>query len=100
MIRVHALSRVYLRVWVHQRARAANSPALTTTTVDFAFAEQPADGDWRAGSWQTIGERLYARVLIGPGGVATLARGVRPVLVRVGDNPERPVLHAGYVNVL
>lgn len=98
MIHLSTHSRMYLRVRVDHRNRPSDDPPLESVTVEFAFTENPAEEDWHGGGWERDG-RLYARVLVGPGGVATLAPGLRPVLLRVGDNPERPVLRAGHVMV-
>jgi hypothetical protein len=101
MIKVSAMSRDYLRVAVSHRHRSADE--LTIDLVEFAFTEQPVDADWHPGSWEVeaslTGKRAFARVLVGPG-ATQLTRGIRPVLVRITDNPERPVRRVGYLVVI
>lgn len=60
----------------------------------------PSSGDWHAATWQTFGGANYAACLVGPanGGVV-LAMGTWTTWVRVTDNPEVPVMQAGYLNV-
>lgn len=99
MIHLSALSRTYLRVLVEHRNRPVDAPALTADLVEFAFVDNPLTADWKVGGWESVGTRSYARILIGPGGSVQLTPGRRPVLLRVTDNPERPVWRAGHVMV-
>lgn len=86
-------------------AGAAYNP--TSDTVQFAFMPQatqvPAPGDWVAGSWEAVaGSLLYpysARCLVGPAGTVALAAGRYVVYVKITDNPEIPVLVAGYLEI-
>lgn len=97
MIKLSAQSRAYLSLSVSAR-RGGVPLTLTADPVAFAFRENPGEADWVDGTWVTVGADTYARVLIGPG-AAVLPTGLVPVLVRVTDNPERPVHRAGYVSV-
>lgn len=75
----------------------------TVDVVELAFVRvgtQPGSGDWVTGSWEVILTIPYARALIGPGGVKTLAGGFYDVYVRVTDNPERPVIGPRQIEVL
>jgi len=75
----------------------------TADTVEAAFVApgvNPAALDWKAASWETQGTSYFARCLVGPAGVVTLAAGTYKMWVRVTDNPEIPVLEAGNVRVV
>lgn len=97
MITLSAQSRTYLSLPVS--ARRGGAPlTLTADSVAFAFRENPGEADWVDGTWVTVGADTYARVLVGPG-ATVLPTGLVPVLIRIIDNPERPVHRAGYVSV-
>lgn len=72
----------------------------TAGTVSFAATRggaTPQAGDWQAGAWETITgppRQYVARVLIGPAGPWTLARGEWQIWIRVQYPPEtviRPI---------
>lgn len=76
----------------------------TGDTVQLAFPLRgvpPVSGDWKTGSWETIGTTRYARALVGPsGGVLTLTAGViYDCWVKVFDSPETVARLAGPVTV-
>lgn len=75
----------------------------TADPVSLAFLPNgitPTSGDWHSAVWQTNGGVNYAVCLVGPanGGVV-LATGTWTVWAKVTDDPEVPVLMAGYLNV-
>lgn len=80
----------YVRVPV-----AADGLDLTVDTVEMAFTTgaAPTNPDWQTAGW----DDGSARVLVGPGGTIELAHGTWQIWVRVVDNPEVPVLRAGYL---
>lgn len=76
----------------------------TADPVSMAFLPNgvsPTSGDWHNATWQTIGGVNYAVCLVGPanGGVV-LALGTWACSVKVTDDPEVPVLTAGYINII
>lgn len=60
---------------------------------------EPVAGDWKTGSWEIStynGVTTYlARCLVGPGGAIALAIGTYDIWIKITDNPEIPVIHAG-----
>lgn len=106
VIGMSRLSTMYYLVPVQAtQAGAAYNP--TGDAVQFAFAPTatyvPQNTDWVVGSWETAaGSVLYpynARCLIGPNGTITLGLGTYVVYVKITDNPEIPVLIAGYLQI-
>ena len=106
MLSISTLSTVYIQVPVY------NTEGIDPTgdTVNFAFVgpfnttSQAADNPptssttWYTGTWDS-GTPYTARVLVGSGGVTTLAVGAYQVYVRVTDSPEVPVLWSGPIQV-
>lgn len=92
-------------VYVKQQVSAVKSGAVydpTGDTVQLAFlpfGQQPASGDWKAASWETISSKYYARCLVGPGGAITLTNGRYQIWVKITDNPEIPVLRGDEITV-
>ena len=83
----------------------------TADVVEFAFTDpyiDPVSGDWVSGSWEKQSlttpagtfTLFFARCLVGPGGVTTLAKGLYDVYCRITDNPEVPVLKTGALEVI
>lgn len=80
---------------------AAYDPTVDPVAVAFLPNRvTPASDDWHTATWQTFGGAHYAVCLVGPanGGVV-LAVGTWTVWVKVSDNPEVPVMQAGYLNI-
>ena len=82
---------------------AATDP--TADTVQFAFiapGTDPVSGDFKSATWETTGTDTYAaRCLVGPsGGVTTLSASTYSIFLKITDNPEIPVLEAGFIRVL
>ena len=83
---------------------AAHDP--TTDTVEFAFvppSATPSDADWTAGIWEpptsTDPTIHTAKILVGPWGGKALPRATYNAWLRVTDNPERPVLKVGKLEI-
>lgn len=79
----------------------------TADTVQMAFVtpgSSPSVGDWKSATWETTTgppASYAARCLVGPsGGATTLSAGTFSVFLKITDNPELPVLDAGFVRVL
>lgn len=77
----------------------------TADVVEMAFTNEgvaPVESDWKTGSWEadTLDQLYYARCLVGPNGVISLAAQVWDTYVRISDQPERPVLAAGQIRVI
>lgn len=81
--------------YVHVTITADADP--TGDTVEMAFtAGIPAPADWHQAEW--VPDTTYdARILLGD--TITLTAGTYTVWVRVTDNPEIPVLRAGYLRL-
>lgn len=78
----------------------------TGDSVAIAFTAPGADpqpSDWNAAGWDAsadVGVNQYlARCLVGPGGAVQLAVGAYQVWIKITDNPEVPVLPAGYLTI-
>ena len=74
----------------------------TSDVVKMAFPLRgvaPVAGDWKTGSWETLGTQRYARCLVGPsGGTVTLAAGVLyDAWLQVFDSPETVTRLVGQV---
>jgi len=76
----------------------------TGDPVEMAFIgteDDPAEDDWVEASWETISGAYFAKALVGPSnGVIDLAKGTYRIYVRVTDDPERPVLRAGVLEII
>lgn len=87
-------SKEYLNVAVTPPAGVTiNGQAVSIAVV--ARNATPTAQDFRPGTWAGT----TARVLVGPGELV-LAPGVFAVWVKITDNPEVPVLHAGQITVV
>lgn len=72
----------------------------TADDVSMAFLAEgtdPISGDWKTASWEIAtspgGVTVYlARIIVGPGGSLTLAKGKYRIWVKIVDSPETPVL--------
>lgn len=94
-----SLSTEYVQTLVTVTAAQAYDPSRDTVSWAFtnagAFpAQQPGGGDWTAGSWDVWPGPLYwAQVLVGPAnGGLVLSQGRWQAWLKVGDDPEVPVL--------
>lgn len=95
-----SLEYVYVPVLKAFRNMVGVSP--TSLAVDAALMTgggHPADGDWRAVTWTPDASPATVRVLIGPGGVFTLAAGSYKLWVRVTGATERPTRPVGEVRI-
>lgn len=87
------------------QAGAAYNP--TADVVQFAFmptpTQVPGNADWQTGSWDTSTASVLfpynAKCLVGPGGTITLGIGTYVTYVKISDNPQVPVLIAGYLQI-
>lgn len=80
--------------WLRYPVTSDPSTNLEASSVEFAFkapGTNPVEGDWKAGSWETIDGELMARCRVGPSGVITLTAGRYKVWLRVNTGGERPV---------
>lgn len=101
-----ALSTEYIRVPVSARNNSSDVDP-TTDVAQMAFVpagESPASGDWKSASWETdtstTPDTYYVRALVGPtGGVVTLSAALWDVFIKIGDNPETPVIRTGAVAI-
>jgi len=99
MATMHHTSRVYLEVPVV----APESITLNAQTVEMSLVAYGTDpGAWTAAQWhptQDADSERDAILLVGEGSPTELLPGTYSVWVRISDNPERPVLHAGGLRV-
>lgn len=75
----------------------------TSGTVSMAFStigSDPANADWKSGSWETRASKYFARCLVGPGGVGALAKGVYEVWVKIVYGSETVVKAAGVLEAI
>lgn len=100
------LATMYVFVPV-QATKSGVSYNPTGDPVVFAFMPQatqvPQVSDWVAGGWDTdTTSALYpysAKCLVGPAGTVTLGVGTYVMYLKISDNPETPVLIAGYLQI-
>ncbi len=75
----------------------------TADTVKMAFLatfDEPAAGDWKTATWNTVGGGLYqAQCLVGPTGTVTLTAGTWYLWVQITATPEAVVRQAGQLQV-
>lgn len=80
------------------------NPTALVVNLAFVTGALPSPGDWKAASWETDAttepDTYYARALVGPGGVITLAPGSWDVWVKVTGAPEIPEKLAGQLLVI
>lgn len=100
-MQISASSTEYVKVQV---AAVVNGTTIdpTSDTVQMAFPLRgalPVSGDWKAGSWETVGTVRFARCLVGPsGGVVTLTAGqFYDCWLKVFDAPETVARRVGLV---
>lgn len=104
MIQISSLSTIYVKVPVKARKNGLDFDP-SGDVVQMAFVAEgtsPVVGDWKSASWEPTGwgnGAVFARCLVGPGGVVTLTPGILDVWVDVADAPERPRARAGKVLV-
>lgn len=77
---------------------------LSSQPVAFALTAVGYDPDgtttWRSASWSgEAGTSRSAAILIGPGTSHIIAEGKYEVWVKVTDNPESPIVHAGRLTI-
>lgn len=93
------LSTEYIRVPVIATENG-NAVDPTADVVQMAFpAHNTEPATWFTASWETAGSLHFARCLIGPAGVTTLAAGLYDVHTKIADSPEIPVKRAGLLEV-
>lgn len=103
-LEISSLSKEYVRVRVKAKEAGADvDPTADTVVMAFVADGEPAALDYKAATWETdtstTPDTYYARCLVGPGGTVTLTDGLYKVFVKVTDNPEVPVKHAGHLKV-
>lgn len=93
------------RIGYMVRALTAGTPVDPSAgTVQFAFTAgpPPVNGDWKAGTWETLTGppvQYAARCLVGPGQTADIGRGFWIVWVRITDSPGVPVRAIGTLTI-
>lgn len=95
-VRLSSLSTEYVKVpvkWIEEGQ--AVDPTLLPVKFAFLISGEPIEADWKTGSWETGGSTYFARCLVGPAGVATLADGTYAMWLRVTSTPETPVKRVG-----
>jgi hypothetical protein len=99
---IPVISREY--VWVEVTASGDDADLLTTLPVKFAFLEdetaEPADADWKDGSWSTTASTPTAQCLVGPGGTVELPAATYNVWVLVDGATERPIRRTGLLAIV
>lgn len=99
MATISSLSKEYIIVPV-ETSPGGESIHTGVASVEFAFPQVGEPTTWFNGEWQTVGQKTYARVLVGPGStVGTLGDGTYVVWLRVTQNPETVVRPAGLLKV-
>lgn len=102
MASISVTSREYVKVPVIWTVAGVSTDP-TANAVELAFVTpqvDPVTGDWKVGSWEALGGRYWARLLVGPGSAyGALTKGNYSVWVRVTANPEVPAKHAGLLSV-
>lgn len=73
----------------------------TAFPVQFAFTKSAATSPttWITGEWEIFGPKTYARILIGPGSTAVLARGTYVVWIKLSTPAESPVRDIGVLQI-
>lgn len=101
-----AVSTIYVRTPITAKATGVSYDP-TGDTVTAAFMPPgvpPGPADMKPATWEidptTTPVTYYARCLVGPAGDTTLTPGLWSMFVKIVDNPEQPVLHAGPIRVL
>jgi hypothetical protein len=90
-MRISSLSKEYLLVTVTADVNVLDD------VVAWSFTAPAVDPSvWTAGDWDADGK---ARILLGPGGSLTLAKGMWEVWLKVTDSPEIPVRRVGQLIV-
>ncbi len=103
-VTVSSLSTTYVKCRISATENGVASDP-TTGTVDFAFLSEadeqtdPESGDWSTGLWETASDGYWGKCLVGPSGVATLAKGSYDVWVRVTKTPEEVIDRVGVLNI-
>jgi len=99
LLSVPQSSTEYIRAQISYWAGTTADP--TNFKVDFAFtpAEDIPPTTWYVGDWDVARNRVFARVLVGPGSDAVLLPGVYAVWIRVNAVPESPVRMVGTLRI-
>lgn len=104
MTSIPAVSTEYVRVQVTATSGGVViDPTGFTVSMAFLSGEsaEPASGDWKSASWDTLpGGGYVAQCLVGPGGAATPAAGTWWVWVRVVAAPETVVRQCGWIQIV
>lgn len=93
-LEIPAASKQYVRVQITSDI----DPTHDVVTLAFPNPGQ-APSVFYAGSWLTFGGVYYAQCLIGPGGTVQLPAAFYDVYVKIGDNPEIPVIYSGLLAI-
>lgn len=95
-LQISSASRQYVRVPITE----ASGGNPTGDTVTLAFPSPNSEPvTFYTGSWLTASGVYFAQCLVGPGGTVVLPVGFYDVYVKIGDNPEVPVLLSGLLEV-
>ena len=106
-IGISQLSLQYVGIPVRAATLSGTSYNPTSDTVQMAFMPTatavPQVSDWQAAVWSAIPSNIIypyaAYCLVGPGGTINPGIGTYVVYLKVSDNPEVPVLVAGYLSI-
>lgn len=98
--RVSRLSREYVLVPVSATIEGVTiDPTVYPVEVAVVAGSPSSPGSWHTAEWDTdlaaAPDVHMAKLLVGPGGVVAPGPGTYDVWVRVGANPELPVMHSG-----
>src|ERR1035437_4777598 len=75
----------------------------TGDSVAFDFEVSPTQSNptrsWITGTWEPVGPRYKAILLVRPSGTVTLAAATYDIWMKITDNPEAPVRKVGTLAV-
>ena len=101
LIEISTGTEEYVRVAISAtKSGVAYDPTGQTVEMSFVasgFGESVATAIWHTGVWTTESGVYYAMCLVGD--TFTLSAGTYAVFVRITDDPEIPIKHAGYLRV-
>ncbi len=106
-IGISQLSLQYVGVPVKAATLAGQPFDPTGDAVRMAFmptaTQVPQPADWQSAVWSAVPSSLIypyaAYCLVGPGGTVTLGLGTYVLYLKVTDDPEIPVIIAGYLQI-
>jgi hypothetical protein len=98
--RIPSESVEFLSAWVDSGGEATLSSQPVAIALTAERQDPDDDTTWLTASWTgTADTARAAAILIGPGTSHEIAEGRYEVWVRVVDNPEVPIVHAGRLTI-